>query len=239
MPTPKYLLEKRPASDNLNLSPIYQNPHVGLIDGPYTSSSSPNIAGMTRSPNHAIQTQVTSLAMNDETDGGVIPSRSVCNSAKDENCTCQQNVEYSSVALRTKRQQAQGKKMGGGTDLKTSSEEKLLFHSISLETNEDYVEMRSSKGSPHPWDHKMQANDDDSDVYVEPASCQLPVEEHYVTMRSASESSAPKSPIEIHTAEVFEYPSTNPLYSNNMSEPCCRDDVFSTSGDYVAMKRIN
>ena len=199
-------MDRRPASDNLNLAPTYQNPHIGLHDGPFSSSSSPNIVGLGSSSTHTSHTQISSLAGEDDIDGTSTPTLA--------------KVEFGSIALRRPKKQDHCKEKEDGA--------------TSLETNEDYVQMRISNTSLHPWERKSLGNEDHCNDQSE-------VEDHYVVMRSASESSV-KSPNEQQPAEVFEYPSTNPLYdcSQTKGELPTTDDVFySSCGDYVAMKRIN
>ena len=189
----------------MNLAPTYQNPHIGLHDGPFSSSSSPNIVGLGSSSTHTSQTQISTLAGEDDIDGTPTLAK----------------VEFASIALRRPKKQDPCKKNEDGT--------------FTLENNEDYVQMRTSKTSLHPWDRKSLCEENLKDQSDE-------LEDHYVVMRSTSESSV-KSPSEQQqlSTEAFEYPSTNPLYECTQPKPeVSTDEVFySSCGDYVAMKRIN
>lgn len=238
MAAKKLTSEQRPASENINSNHTYQNPGplAGFHEGQCSSCSTPDLTNLASASNQTSHTFIASLSSDHEEETGNRASLS-----KDKEKLLQQ-AQRSTVALRPKRQNQQGEAGSNGKDLP------------SLETNDDYVQMRSSKGSPHPWDDKTAVDEFDygqvssADRTVNPSETHF--DEYYMVMCSNSETSSTKAPIKrgsLGLEKEAECPLINPLYVHTLPksatdrrgiEPTTAN-VSSSVGDYVDMKSIN
>lgn len=234
------ICERRPLSENFNSYPIYKNPHAGFHEGQLNSSSSPDLSALPVGSNRTSHALVASFS-EEETDGQTSSSKNKTMSAKGEQTLLQ--AQCATVSIHSKRQdQLEEPVPGCGNDGKFSP---------SLETNDSYVEC-SSKGSPCLRDYKAAANEPAHEqVKLAMDVSQPHLDEHYMIMRSASESSNTKPPNQRESSELSESLTTmNPLYAHTLPrsgtgraggieyEPGT-EDVFTSCGEYLVMKSIN